>query len=148
MQPISESAAGVSPKQSSAPSGELKPKVFPWGPHFRKIPLELSLTQYEVEIKEASPYLLSAQEFEDVMKKAEELCQGSDPTFGKQLSVICWAKRSLDKSWLFRISHQREWILRIKRAARLALKTMREAGEDPVLYFPNKLPQYERAFAD
>jgi hypothetical protein len=143
----SESGAGVSPKQSSAPS-EIKPKPFPWGQRFWNIPIELSLTQYEVEIKEASPYLLSVQEFEGVIAKADELCRGSDPTFGMQLSVICWAKRCLDKSFLFRISHQREWILRIKRAARLALKTMREAGEDPILYFPNKLREYESAFAD
>jgi hypothetical protein len=49
---------------------------------------------------------------------------------------------------LFPSSHKIEWVLRIKRAARLALKTMRDGKEDPILYFPNTLLEYEKKFAD
>ena len=149
MQSKSEIRAGVPPQQSSAPSGELKPVVFPWGPHFWNVPSDISLSLRAVEFEGATaPYLLSVEEFDGVIVKAERLCVEFDPTFAKQLSVICWAKRCLDKRHLLSISHEREWILRIKRAARLALKTMREAGKDPVLYFPNKLPMYQKAFDD
>jgi hypothetical protein len=150
MQSTSKSGAGVFPKQSSeAPRHDLKPKPFPWGQHFWNIPPAKRLCLPAVE-KEGDrvPYIIPAGEFDIVIKKSENICVGSDSTFVNQLSVICWAKRCLDKNHLFPDSHKREWILRIKRAACLALKTMREQGEDPVLYFPNKLPEYERAFAD
>jgi hypothetical protein len=136
-------------QSSEAPRRDLKPKPFPWGPHFWNVPPAIHLSPPAVEIQgDTVPYIIPAGEFESVVIKSEHLCGGSDPTFASQLSVICWAKRCMDKNHLFPDSHKREWILRIKRAARLALKTMRDAGEDPVLYFPNKLPEYERAFAD
>jgi hypothetical protein len=112
------------------------------------MPSELRLPLHEVEIGHPVPYLMSPQEYEKVLIKAEGLCTRFDSTSGSQLSVVLWAKKCLDKRHLFPFSHEREWVLRIKRAGRLAFKTMRESGEDPIDYFPNKLPEYEETFAD
>jgi hypothetical protein len=94
------------------------------------------------------PYLMAPDEFNKEIIKAEGLCQKPDPTFGSQLSVALWAKKCLEKQGFIPVSHEKEWVLRFKRAGRLAFKTMRKAGEDPILYFPNKLDEYERTFAD
>jgi hypothetical protein len=133
------------PEQSEQPK---QPKPFHWGKPWQ-MPSELRLPLREVEkVGHLVPYLMTPQEYEKVLVKAEDLCTRSDPTSGSQLSVVLWAKKCLDKRHLLPISHEREWVLRIKRAGRLAFKMMREAGDHPVQYFPNKLPEYERAFAD
>ncbi len=125
-----------------------QPKPFPWGKHWQ-MPSDLHLPLREVEMPgHYVPYLMSPEEYEKVISKAEGLSTRSDPNSGSQLSVALWAKKCLDKPHLIPITHEGELVLRIKRAARLAFKTMREAGEDPILYFPNKLCEYERTFAD
>ena len=123
-------------------------KRFPWGDRWN-IKTEHFLSQFEVELgRGQSPYLLSPAEFSAVLCKAEDLCTKLDGNFASQLVVILWGKQCLDKDWLFPSSHKIEWVLRIKRAARLALKTMRDGKEDPILYFPNTLLEYEKKFAD
>ena len=123
-------------------------KPFPWG-KIRHIPQEQHLPLPEVVVPGyPDPHRLDAKEFEEVIRKAEGLCVRPDLDFGGQLSVVLWAKKCLEKQSLIPHSHKIEFVCRIKCAARKAIKMMREAGEDPILYFPNKLPEYERAFAD
>ena len=122
-------------------------KPLPWG-SIRHPPDGLGLSEFEIESKYEPPKLLTKEEFSEVIAKAERLCCVPDPTCSSQLVVILWAKRCLDKRYLFWLEPRKLWVLSIKRAARVALQMMRDAGEQPAYYFPNKIEEYERAFAD
>lgn len=117
------------------------PKRFPWL-NGKYVPCETNLCPLHVK---DMCYYLTDDEIKEQIEKAESFCIRTDYDFAPTLRAICWSAQSLPR---LPPKNEVEWKRRIKQIGRIAIKTMRDAGEDPLLYFPNKLPEYERMFAD
>lgn len=130
--------------------GSVKP--FPWRsldknqrsglPEYAGIDLQV---YYDLDATRGGP---RHPNFPEEMLKAESYATNPGMEYAYTLRAICWVNGTLVYKDRFPPENALEWVLRVKRVGRTAIKTMREAGEEPALYFPRMLPAYEKAFAD